>query len=69
MQSIGFSLVGDPLYGKPHLASAFGRQALNACRLGLLHPRSRKEIEWTAPVPEDMDELLKQGGVNAPKFE
>src|SRR3569832_2191948 len=30
MQSLGFPLVGDALYGKPHLASAFARQALRA---------------------------------------
>ncbi|MDB5727516.1 MAG: RluA family pseudouridine synthase, partial [Noviherbaspirillum sp.] len=40
MQSIGFPLVGDALYGKPHLAHAFGRQALHAFRLGLDHPES-----------------------------
>ncbi|MGV3743189.1 MAG: RluA family pseudouridine synthase [Burkholderiaceae bacterium] len=68
MQSIGFPLVGDPLYGKPHLAGAFGRQALHACRLGLLHPRSGKEMEWTAPLPEDMSELLRQAGISTSDF-
>jgi 23S rRNA pseudouridine1911/1915/1917 synthase len=69
MQSIGFSLVGDPLYGKPHLASAFGRQALHACRLGLLHPRSGKELEWTAAMPDDLDNLLKLAGIPAPALD
>jgi 23S rRNA pseudouridine1911/1915/1917 synthase len=69
MQSIGFSLVGDPLYGKPHLASAFGRQALHACRLGLLHPRSGKEMEWAAAVPDDLDKLLKLAGIPAPALD
>lgn len=69
MQSIGFSLVGDPLYGKPHLAFAFGRQALHACRLGLLHPRSRQEMEWTAALPGDMRELLRQAGIDTSGFE
>lgn len=69
MQSIGFPLIGDPLYGKPHLASAFGRQALHACRLGLVHPRSGKDMEWIAAVPEDMRALLVQAGVPEPEFQ
>ena len=64
MQSIGFSLVGDPLYGKPHLASAFPRQALHAFRLGLVHPASGKELEWAADLPADFAELLERAGVD-----
>lgn len=62
MQSIGFSLVGDPLYGKPHLASAFPRQALHAFRLGLTHPSSGKELEWTGALPADFAGLLDRAG-------
>jgi 23S rRNA pseudouridine1911/1915/1917 synthase len=65
MQSIGFSLVGDPLYGKPHLASVFPRQALHAQRLGLNHPASGKECEWTVAIPEDFAELLQRAGIDA----
>lgn len=63
MQSIGFSLVGDPLYGKPHLASAFPRQALHAFRLGVVHPSSGKELEWTGDLPADFASLLDRAGV------
>ncbi|MET0962742.1 MAG: RluA family pseudouridine synthase [Noviherbaspirillum sp.] len=63
MQSLGFALVGDALYGKPHLVSAFGRQALHAYRLGLVHPTSRKDCEWQAPVPEDFAGLLERAGI------
>ncbi len=63
MQSLGFALVGDALYGKPHLAPVFGRQALHACRLGLLHPVSREEVEWQAPLPEDMAALVARAGI------
>ncbi len=66
MHSIGYPLVGDPLYGKPHLAFAFGRQALHARRLGLLHPGSGKEMEWAAALPEDMGGLLKLAGIANP---
>ena len=60
LQSIGFPLVGDPVYGKSHLASVFPRQALHAFRLGLVHPTSKEFCEWTAALPEDMKELLER---------
>jgi 23S rRNA pseudouridine1911/1915/1917 synthase len=66
MQSIGFPLVGDALYGKPHLASVFPRQALHAYRLGLIHPVSGKAVEWQAALPEDFAGLLARAGVAAP---
>lgn len=69
MQSIGFSLVGDPLYGKPHLASVFGRQALHAFRLGLVHPTSGKDLEWTAELPADFAGLLDKAGVGGVDLE
>jgi 23S rRNA pseudouridine1911/1915/1917 synthase len=63
MQHLGFALVGDALYGKPHLASVFHRQALHACRLGLIHPETREECEWTAPLPADFAALLEKAGI------
>ncbi len=66
MQHAGYPLVGDGVYGKQHLASAFGRQALHACRLGLDHPRSGKPRTWTAPLPEDMRQLLQAAGIAEP---
>jgi 23S rRNA pseudouridine1911/1915/1917 synthase len=63
MQSIGFALVGDTLYGKQHLASVFPRQALHAYRLGLIHPASGKNLEWSAATPEDFSALLASAGI------
>lgn len=65
MQSIGFTLVGDPLYGKPHLASAFARQALHAQRLGLLHPVTQSACEWHAGLPPDFLGLLTRAGIDS----
>ncbi len=67
MQSIGFALVGDSLYGKAHLASAFTRQALHAFRLGLIHPQSRNDCEWSASLPEDFAGLLARAGIEVPQ--
>ena len=68
MQSLGFPLVGDALYGKPHLASIFPRQALHAFRLGLIHPDSAQEVEWEAEIPEDFSGLLVRAGVTVPSL-
>ena len=67
MQSAGYPLVGDPMYGKQHLISVFPRQALHACRLGLLHPVSGEPCEWTAPLPADFAALLKSAGISDKK--
>jgi 23S rRNA pseudouridine1911/1915/1917 synthase len=65
MQSIGFALVGDALYGKPHLASVFGRQALHAYRLGLVHPLSGAQCAWEAPLPQDFAGLVAAAGIDS----
>ncbi|MFZ6774194.1 RluA family pseudouridine synthase [Undibacterium sp. SXout7W] len=64
MQSLNFPLVGDPLYGKQHLARFFPRQALQARKLGLSHPETGEHIEWEIPVAEDFSDLLKQAGIH-----
>ena len=66
MQSIGFALVGDALYGKAHLAPAFHRQALQACRLGLVHPVSGAEVTWQIPLAADFAALIAQAGIAEP---
>ena len=63
LQSLGFPIVGDAVYGKPHLASVFPRQALHAERLGLVHPVSGIHSEWEVGLPPDMANLLLQAGI------
>ncbi len=63
LQSIGFPLVGDTVYGKQHLMHLFPRQALHAERLQLVHPESGDEVEWQAPLPDDMAGLLERAGI------
>lgn len=63
MQSIGFPLVGDTLYGKQHLARFFHRQALQARRLGLIHPQTGKAVEWEIPLAIDFVELIQSAGM------
>lgn len=65
-----FNLIGDPVYGgrlqlppqchenlKQQLQH-FSRQALHAAGLGLEHPRIGEFMEWTVPLPDDMQQLL-----------
>jgi 23S rRNA pseudouridine1911/1915/1917 synthase len=59
-QHIRHPLVGDPLYrrGTRHLLR-FPRQALHACELSLVHPRSGKPMTWRASLPDDMRRLIE----------
>ncbi len=57
LASIGHPLVGDPAYGRQQ-PIAFGRQALHAARLGLVHPVTREAMSWTSPLPDDFGALL-----------
>jgi 23S rRNA pseudouridine1911/1915/1917 synthase len=38
--------------------SQFGRQALHARELGLIHPATGEAIGWESDLPEDMQALL-----------
>jgi len=67
LASIRHPLVGDSTYIKgaqkcaPQLRAllaAFPRQALHAAQLGLEHPETDEWMEWQAPLPNDMAQLL-----------
>lgn len=59
MASLGHPLLGDSTYaGRRMAAHRFGRQALHAFRLALIHPGSGREMEWEAALPADFAALL-----------
>lgn len=58
MKFIGHPLVGDPMYGRSKGIKMDG-QALHAAVLGFIHPSSGQYIEFTAPIPDDMEMLLQ----------
>ena len=57
MAFIGCPLVGDWLYGTED-PERIGRPALHACALCLTHPVTGEVLSLTAPLPEDMAQLL-----------
>ncbi|MFH1830699.1 MAG: RluA family pseudouridine synthase [Pseudomonadota bacterium] len=68
----GHPLVGDPLYGGQRklkrfpagplrdAASKLTRPALHASKLSIDHPRTGKRMEFTAPLPKDLEKLLNE---------
>lgn len=59
MKYIGFPLVGDPMYGKSRDKEMQG-QALHAEVLGFVHPSTGEYLEFSAPLPQDMIDLLER---------
>jgi 23S rRNA pseudouridine1911/1915/1917 synthase len=72
LSSIGHPVLGDPLYGRKGRPGAIhdpilkecvkrlNRQALHARRLGFTHPRTEERVQFVSPIPQDMEEVLKQ---------
>jgi len=62
MQSLGYPIVGDPVYGAKRrggsMAKRLLRQALHAVRLEFSHPVSGARRRFTAPPPEDFRALM-----------
>ncbi|MFO1400206.1 MAG: 23S rRNA pseudouridine(1911/1915/1917) synthase RluD [Steroidobacteraceae bacterium] len=67
---LGYPVVGDPVYGgRRRLAAgappalnaalqAFRRQALHATRLAFAHPLDGRALDFSAPLPADLQQLL-----------
>ena len=61
----GYALVGERLYTEragagSRVSISFGRQALHAHRLSFQHPTSGRSVAVEAPLPPDMQELLRR---------
>lgn len=56
MKYLGYPLIGDYLYNPDmeHIT----RQALHSCRLTFSHPITGQHMDFTAPLPEDMQKVL-----------
>jgi 23S rRNA pseudouridine1911/1915/1917 synthase len=69
LESLGFPILGDPVYRKkvPGIAKTlpFTRQALHAYALTLEHPAKNELMTWFALPPIDLMELMPHIGINA----
>ena len=73
---IVFPVVGDPVYGRPRYdrvkdpalkkaLAEFPRQALHAYRLAFTHPGDGRPLQFEAPLPVDMRELITKLGMSS----
>lgn len=74
MLHYGHPIVGDPDYGGrsriivnskeqekqyKKILSLLPRQALHAAKLGFIHPKTKKYLEFTSPLPDDIKSVLE----------
>lgn len=60
MASIGHPLLGDAVYGPAKSPFRLQGQTLHAGVLGIIHPRSGEYMEFTAPLPDYFEDLLRK---------
>jgi 23S rRNA pseudouridine1911/1915/1917 synthase len=58
MASIGFPLVGDPLYGFKKQRFKLDGQMLHAKTLGFIHPTKNTYVEFTSELPEYFNVII-----------
>ena len=79
MREAKHPLAGDPVYGNPRYPcsdtvkteiKALARQALHAYRLSFIHPQNGEEMQFEAPLPQDIYRLLSvlrlESGLDSP---
>lgn len=57
MSFLGHPVLGDALYGIK--SPLIDRQALHAAKLGIVHPRTKKELMFESQMPDDMQTVLE----------
>lgn len=61
---LGHPILGDRKYGRQN---PFCRLALHAKTLGFIHPRSKKYLEFSVPIPKEFLDYLEKNRLPAPK--
>jgi 23S rRNA pseudouridine1911/1915/1917 synthase len=56
--ALGYPVAGDTVYGRGRRPAGLARQFLHASRLRFPHPRDGRELEFEAPLPEDLTVFL-----------
>ena len=68
LSAIGHPIVGDPLYGGVHrrvpgdlrAVTHLTRPFLHAARLVITHPTEKRRMEFTSPLPDDLQHVLDE---------
>lgn len=60
MASAGHPILGDQVYGPAKSPFRLNGQTLHAGVLGIIHPKSGAYMEFTAPLPEYFEDLLRK---------
>jgi 23S rRNA pseudouridine1911/1915/1917 synthase len=66
LSAIGHSVLGDRSYGRKIALDlgrrklSFPRQMLHAETLGFIHPITKEYMEFSTPVPEDMEKCIRE---------
>jgi 23S rRNA pseudouridine1911/1915/1917 synthase len=68
LSAIGHPIVGDPLYGGVHrrvpgdlrAVTHLSRPFLHAARLVFTHPTENRRMEFTSPLPDDLQRVLDE---------
>ena len=61
LSCIGYPVEGDPLYAGKNFDKLYkGGQLLTAFKLRLIHPATKKEMEFEIPLPKYFDEVFAQ---------
>jgi len=59
LSALGFPLLGDVLYGASE-TDLIARPALHALSLAFTHPTSGERVTFSAPYPDDMQQMLER---------
>ncbi len=59
LAAAGHAVLGDPLYGTKKKARKYPRLCLHAVRLAFVHPGTGVTVEFSAPVPPDLEAVLQ----------
>jgi 23S rRNA pseudouridine1911/1915/1917 synthase len=75
LQSLGHPVVGDTLYGAPHVVPGLPaelqltRNFLHAAHLSFTHPQTRKPMDLEAPLPAELATFLEAIRAGKPTIE
>lgn len=58
LSSVGHSVLGDDVYGKPF--SGIDGQCLHAGKIGFIHPTSHEYMEFISPLPDYFERVMRK---------